>query len=135
MRVVIDTNAIVSAYLGGALAPILEAFVAGKFELILSRPILDEYLDVLRRPKFKIRRDELEDFVSLLIIRAEFVSPSEVVSVIQTDPSDNKFLEAALEGKATSIVSGDNHLLELKAFRGIPILTAHQLMEQLVDQL
>jgi predicted nucleic acid-binding protein len=53
------------------------------------------------------------------------------VTVIATDPSDDKFLEAALEGKADCIVSGDKHLLALKAFRGIPILTARKFIERL----
>ena len=134
MRVVVDTNVIVSAYLGGSLEPILEAFVAGKLKLIISRSILAEYLDVLSRPKFKIRQDELDDFISLLIIKSEFVTPTETIKLIQADPSDNKFLEAALKGKADSIVSGDNHLLALKTFSGISILTAHQFIEKLSDQ-
>jgi putative PIN family toxin of toxin-antitoxin system len=131
MRVVIDTNIIVSAYLGGALEAILKAFKAGKFKLIVSETIADEYFRVLRRPKFMIERDEFEDFVALLVSKAEFITPTEVITAIQTDPSDNKFLEAALEGKADYLVSGDNHLLELQIFREIPILTAHNFIEQL----
>jgi putative PIN family toxin of toxin-antitoxin system len=134
MRVVIDTNVIISAYLGGALEPILQAFKGGKFKLIISKVILDEYLDVLMRPKFKIRQEELDDLISLLIIKTEFVTPTSAVNVIQADPSDDKFLEAALEANATSIVSGDNHLLELKTFRGIPILTAHEFIDLLTEQ-
>jgi putative PIN family toxin of toxin-antitoxin system len=131
MRVVIDTNVIVSAYLGGALEGILRAFQAGSFNLIVSKAITDEYFDVLRRPKFQIESDEFDDFASVLIIKADLVSPQTTITAIESDPSDNKFLEAALEGKADYIVSGDAHLLELKAFRGIPILSAREFLEQL----
>jgi predicted nucleic acid-binding protein len=54
-----------------------------------------------------------------------------MVTAVEADPSDNKFLEAALEGKAIYLVSGDNHLLDLKTFRGILILTARDFIERL----
>ncbi len=131
MRVVIDTNIIVSAYLGGVLEIILKEFKTGKFIFVVSKAIADEYFHVLRRPRLKIERDEFEDFVSLLTRKAEFVAPTETVTIIKADPTDNKFLEAALEGKADCIVSGDSHLLELKTFRGIPILTAREFIARL----
>jgi len=131
MRVVIDTNIIVSAYLGGVLEEILKAFKAGKFTFIVSKSIAEEYLRVLSRPKFKIERDEIDDFASLLVSKAEFVMPTETIAAIPSDPTDNKFLEAAVEGKAIYIVSGDSHLLELKTFRGIEILTAKEFIARL----
>jgi uncharacterized protein len=124
MRVVIDTNVIVSAYLGGALEVILRAFQTGKFQLVVSKAIVDEYFDVLKRPKFKIEFDEFNDFAALLLNKAEFVTPTETLSIIQSDPSDDKFLEAAQKGKVTCVVSGDGHLLELSSFRGIKIISA-----------
>jgi putative PIN family toxin of toxin-antitoxin system len=131
MRVVIDTNIIVSAYLGGTLESILKAFVKGKFTLIVSKPIADEYFDVLIRPKFKIKRDEFDDFAALMMSKAEFVQPTETISAIEPDPSDNKFLEAAQEGKADYIVSGDSHLLDLQSFHGIPILSAREFLDRI----
>jgi uncharacterized protein len=126
MRVVIDTNVIVSAYLGGVLEKIIVALRAGKFTLVVSNAIVDEYLKVLRRPKFKIERDELDDFAALLLRKAEFVTPLETISAVQADSSDDKFLEAALAGQARRIVSGDKHLLTLKTYRGIAVITARE---------
>src|SRR5215211_9317115 len=123
MRVVIDTNIMVSAYLGGALKVIIVAWKSGKFTLVVSDAIADEYREVLRRPKFQIEQTELDDFFSLLLDKAEFVIPVENLNVVTEDPSDNKFIEAAIAGKARLIVSGDNHLLELKSFKDIPIIT------------
>ncbi len=133
MRAVLDTNIIVSAYLGGALENVLKAFKTGRYTLVVSDPIVDEYFKVLKRPKLRIKPDEFDDFASLLLVKAEFVTPSEVVTAVKADPSDNKFLEAALEGEADCLVSGDNHLLALKFFRGIPIITAREFIEQLQD--
>ncbi|MCC6498714.1 MAG: putative toxin-antitoxin system toxin component, PIN family [Anaerolineales bacterium] len=131
MRVVIDTNIMVSAYLGGVLETVIIRWRSGKFTLIVSNEIADEYHEVLNRPKFKIEREEVDDFFALLFSRAEFVEPAEGIDVIKSDSSDNKFLEAAIAGQADYIVSGDNHLLDLREFRSIPIITARKFIEKL----
>ena len=134
MRVVVDTNIIVSGYLGGALEEIIVAWKSGKFALVVSKAIADEYLKVLRRPKFKIERAEVDDFAALLLKIADFVIPLKSINAIPADPTDNKFLEAAVEGKANLIVSGDGHLLELETFRNIPIITAREFITRLENQ-
>jgi uncharacterized protein len=121
-RVVIDTNVIASAYLGGRLEAIIVAWIAGKFVLMVSNQIVSEYLNVLSRPKFKIARAELDDFAALILSKAEFVLPQEIIHAVEADPSDNKFLEAAIAGQADHIISGDGHLWSLRYFRGIPII-------------
>jgi len=130
-RVVIDTNVMVSAYLGGRLETIIVAWIEGKFVLTVSNQIVNEYINVLSRPKFKIARAELDDFAALILSKAEFVVPGERIRVVEADPSDNKFLEAAVTGQADYIVSGDKHLRDLKEFRGIAILTPSAFLEQL----
>ena len=82
MRVVVDTNIIVSAYLGGALEGIIVAWKSGRFTLVVSKEIAEEYLDVLRRPKFKIESTEIDDFAALLLDRADFVVPLESLNVV-----------------------------------------------------
>ena len=131
MRVVLDTNIIVSAYLGGALEGIIVAWKSGEFTLVVSKEIAEEYLDVLRRPKLKIEKTEIDDFAALLLDRAEFVIPLETLDVVADDPSDNKFLEAAVAGNAKFIVSGDGHLLELESFRKVVIISARQFVDML----
>ncbi len=131
MRVVIDTNIIVSAYLGGVLETVIIRWKSGKFTLIVSDEIADEYHEVLNRPKFKLERAEVDDFFSLLFSRAEFVESIEEIDAIKSDSSDNKFLEAAIAGQADFIVSGDNHLLNLGSFRDIPIIPAREFIDGL----
>jgi uncharacterized protein len=130
MRVVIDTNVFISAVLGGRVGIILDEWKAKKFTLIVSEPIVHEYLDVIRRPKFKISPREIATIIDYLFKNAEFVTPLEAIAIIKSDPSDNKFLEAAWQGKADYVVSGDEHLLELKIFRDIPCINAHDFIEQ-----
>lgn len=131
MRVVLDTNVLISSVLGGALGVILDQWKHGKFDLVISEAIAHEYLDVINRPKFKIPQDEITAVTDLLFHQAEFVTPQETIHVVSVDPTDNKFIEAALAGNAKWIVSGDDHLLQLKTYRKIEIITAREFITQL----
>jgi len=124
MRVVLDTNIFISSVLGGKLSVIIDEWKAGRFKLIVSEAIAREYLDVIDRPKFKIPKIEIVTAIEYLLQNAEFVTPEEKVVVIVADPTDNKFLEAAVAGKVDYIVSGDRHLLDLGSFSDIPIIKA-----------
>jgi len=134
MRVVVDTNIIVSGYLGGTLEAIIVAWKSGKFTLVVSAAIVDEYISVLKRPKFQIEHTEIDDFTALLLDKAEFVIPVDEIKAVNDDASDNKFIEAAITGKANLIVSGDKHLLELESFQDIPIITAKEFTEKWMNK-
>ncbi len=134
MRVVLDTNIFISAVLGGRLAIIVNEWRAGKFKLIITDEIAREYLEVINRPKFKIPQTEIIAVSDYLLQLAEFVTTEEEIQVIVADPTDDKFLEAAVAGKVDFIVSGDGHLLDLKSFRDIPIITAKEFINWLEGQ-
>ena len=132
MRVVLDTNVLISAILGGASGRILDLWRAGKFDLVLTVEVVQEYYDVLKRPKFKLPPEVIASIGAFLYRKGIFVTPEEKILAITDDPKDNKFLEAAIAGEADVLVSGDHHLLSLKAFRGIRILSINQFLEGLV---
>ena len=101
---------------------------------LLSQEIFDEYLRVLTYPKFQLSSSEItrvleHDFLP----HAEFVRVTSRVEVIAADPSDNKFLACALDGRADVLASGDHHLLALKRFHATEILTARQLLDRLAS--
>lgn len=131
MRAVLDTNIFISAVLGGRLGIIIDEWKAGKFKLIVTDAIAREYLDVINRPKFNIPQAEIIAVSDYLLQLGEFVTSAEEIHIIVADPTDNKFLEAATAGQVNFIVSGDNHLLELKSFREIPIITAKEFISWL----
>jgi predicted nucleic acid-binding protein len=60
---------------------------------------------------------------------AHIVNPRDKISMVKEDPDDDKFLDCAIECKADYIVSGDRHLLELRGYPGIKIITASQFLE------
>lgn len=122
-RVVLDTHVLISSLWDGLPGRLIHLWQGGKIHVLLSAPILEEYLAVLAR--FDPGEEELDRFAALLgqSHLTEWVSPQEKVSAVVEDPSDNRFLECAVMGKANALVSGDRHLLKLKQFEKIPILS------------
>jgi len=133
MRVVLDTNVFVSAVLGRTLQILFDHWRSGAFILVVSDEIVQEYLGVLRRPKFKLTSEIIDPIMAQIFQLAEFVTPDVHIQIVQADPSDNKFLEAAFTGQATYIVSGDNHLLDLKSYQGIAVVTPREFLS-ILDQ-
>ena len=122
MRVVADTNVLVSALIfpGGSPEAVYRLALEGKIELVTSRPLLAELGRVLTE-KFGWDAERTEAAIAQLVRLAEIVDRAETLSEIEADPADNRVLEAAGEGEADAIVSGDRHLLALGSWRGIPI--------------
>jgi len=131
MRVVIDTNVIVSRYLSpkGSPAQILKQWKRSVFDLVVSEAVLQEYQEALLYKHIQAlhRRNagEVQRIVANFRKLSILVEPEEEVTVITSDPDDNKFLACALAGRAEVIVSGDSDLLSLKQYQGIHILPPH----------
>jgi len=129
MRVVVDTNVIVSRFLSqtGPPGSIYAYLIQRRFEFIASPEILAEYSTVLLRPALMNahRTDvvEVTEAVVLMTRPAHVVSPTVRLPGITADPKDDKFIECAVEGGADVIVSGDKHLLELGSYEGIQIVS------------
>jgi putative PIN family toxin of toxin-antitoxin system len=128
LRVVIDTSVLVSAVLLPRSVPRL-AFdsVRRSGRILISDATIDEFESVLRRPKFARYIAEIDrlEFLARLVELAEIVEIRDRIAACR-DPKDDKFLELAVSGGATSIISGDRDLLTLNPFRAIAILTPQE---------
>jgi uncharacterized protein len=124
MRVVLDTNVLVSAALKQQSIPAMAAHIAARRGgLLKSRATERQLFDVLARPYFASLVDpETLTWLKDLLAAAELITITERIAACR-DPTDDKFLELAVDGRADAIVSGDGDLLALHPFRGIPILT------------
>ncbi len=127
MRVVLDTNVIVSATLirGGNEDQILRAWQHGSFDLVLSPPILEElgralFYERLRKLRW-MTDGEVAELLRALAAGGVVVSGRVKVKASR-DPDDDKFLAAAIEGVAEFVVTGDRDLLDLKSHRGVRIV-------------
>ena len=108
MRVVLDTNVLVSALLKrhGNEALVLTATLAGKFELIVSPAVLAEYELVLPRPRFGFSPAEVRAALTALRHAGRLVRPTQTIEKCP-DESDNRFLECAEAGRADYLVTGN----------------------------
>ena len=125
-RVVFDTNILVSALVfpGGRGEAALRRIIEQTDQLVLSRPIVDELLDVLAR-KFARDAEELAHVAVFVTELAVVVAPKRRLRVVKDDP-DNRILECAVAGRAEIIVTGDKALLALKLYQKIRILTLRE---------
>ena len=129
MRVVLDANIYVSALISskGNPAKIINKWLAGQFDVVISRPIIDEILRVtayerIQQKYVKVRENRLE-FVELIAKQGIWEDPLEKLAVVSGDESDNRYVECAVAGNAQYIVSGDEHLIAVGEYNGIVIVT------------
>jgi putative PIN family toxin of toxin-antitoxin system len=123
MRVVFDTNVLVAALVfpGGQGDAALRRVIDGTDQLVLSRAILDELLEVLSR-KFARDAEELAHVAVFVSELATVVTPKRRLRVV-LDDQGNRIIECALAGNAHAIATGDKGILALKSFEGIDLLT------------
>ena len=131
-RVVLDTNVVVSALLFRGEVSLLHALWKKKaFTIVASREIVEEYLRVLVYPKFNLTEKEIRDIIQEeLLPYIEPVMVAEELKGVCIDPDDDKFLACAEAAKADVIVSGDEHLLSLKKYKGRPIVTVEKFLKK-----
>ena len=134
-KVVIDTNVFVSGLnFSGKPRGVLDLMRKGEIGVVVSPFILEELEKVLEE-NFGWSRKQVEDVIERIKARALEVNPDVEVSVIEAKENDNRILECALEGKAQFIVSGDKrHILPLKEFQGIKILSPADFLKTLSGQ-
>jgi len=129
MRIVVDTNIFVSSFFGGIPRQIVDYWFSGNVILCVSRPLLREYLEVLRR--FQFNR---EDLFGRLVTAFEkgpnvlFVDSPKEQNWIEEDPGDNKFVACAVSLHAEYIVSGDSHLREAGEIGGVEIVSPREMV-------
>jgi putative PIN family toxin of toxin-antitoxin system len=128
-RVVADTNVYISALnFSGAADEVLALGRAGAIQLFVSPPILGEIEGVLLR-KFGWAAARVREAAKAIRGFAVLVNPSEMVSVVHEDESDNRILECAIASGADTIVTGDRHLLKLGRFRDIVIVSPREFLD------
>jgi hypothetical protein len=116
----------------GTASRLVPLWQSRRITVLISRQILDEYVRVLAYPKFRLSDQEIRALVEEeLLPFVDTVRVRRRLAVVERDPDDNKFLECAVTGRASYLVTGDRDLHEVGSFRGITILTAGQLPERL----
>lgn len=138
MRVVLDTNVVVSGtFWTGASFQVLKLVDRGRAVMIITLPIIREYDEIIHSEEILDKTTIVQQanikIVQKLLSTAVLVQPLERISIVKNDPDDDKFIEAAVEGKADYIISQDHHLLDLKDFRGIKIVSPEEFLRLMKD--
>lgn len=131
IRVVLDTNLVISALLfSGPPSHLVSAWQSGRLRLVVSAPVLDEYIRVLAYPKFKLTNAEIRGLLEeelLPFIETVTVPPAVIPNV--RDPDDVKFITCATTAGVRWLVSGDDDLLSLHHVQSVEILSVMALQQ------
>lgn len=128
-RVVFDTNVLISGYLWkGSARKAIEQVRQKQWVQLISDEAVNELIRVLAYSKFGLTAAEMEPIIQDLLSISEHVNVKSQLNIIAADATDNIFLNLALDGQANVIVSGDHHLLDIKRFRDISILSIRKFL-------
>ncbi|MCE9647254.1 MAG: putative toxin-antitoxin system toxin component, PIN family [Chloroflexi bacterium] len=131
LKVVMDTNVFVSGvFFKGPPYEILKAWQEGKFELVVSQEILDEYRRVGQILSAERPKVDLTPILTFMIEHAKVYQPVELEESICEDPDDDKFFACALASGSQVIVSGDKHLLKVSGYQGIEVLKPREFVDR-----
>lgn len=121
-RVTLDSNVYLSGFVfGGKPKRVLEMAIDGEIEVAVSDPIIQEVRRHLLG-KFGWSEPRAAEAIESITEFAKHVTPTEAIDTVPTDPDDNRVLECAVSAGSQTIVTGDDDLLRLVAFRGIEIV-------------
>jgi hypothetical protein len=130
-RVVIDTNVVVSALLFGRVpGRLMSRWERGSIRPHASKEIVDEYIRVLAYPKFELTEHEIDFLVyGELLAHFEIVEVLPAKPIVRSDPADDKFIWCAETAGIDIIISGDTHLLRMKTYGEIRIMSPAKFLE------
>lgn len=127
--IVVDTNVLISAYLWrGRPRQALQLIRSGGYQLLSCRQTIDELVRVLSL-KFSLDTSDIYRIVEDIRSIGKAIVVTSVERPITSDPTDNIFVNLALDGKSDLIISGDSHLLGLKGFKNIRVVTVAEFLD------
>lgn len=135
MKVVLDTNILISAFVfGGKPREILELIIIKKKIIgVTSKFALNELLGVLE-VKFKYSESELDKIEKLIEENFTITNPQKIPEIIKKDIFDNQFLAILNVSKIDYIISGDAHLLKIKIYKNVPIVTVSYFTDKILSK-
>ena len=129
--VVLDANVFISAiFWEGKSYTLVKKAISQDIIVFISNYIIEEIRRVLARD-FNLEKQEVDDILNALLYFTHLIEPKESVTVIKDDPKDDKILDCAIACNAEFIVSQDNHLLNLKNFKNIKIISPEEFLKTL----
>ena len=129
--VVLDANVFISAiFWEGKSYTLVKKAISQDIIVFISNYIIEEIRRVLAGD-FNLEKQEVDDILNALLYFTHLIEPKESVTFIKDDPKDDKILDCAIACNAEFIVSQDNHLLNLKNFKNIKIVSPEEFLKTL----
>ena len=130
-RVVVDTNVFISSFFGGNPRKIIDLWKSGEITLCLSKPVVDEYIEVLRRLGLQNEK-EIEELLSLFAhgFHVAFTAKTPELHIVEKDPDDNMFIECAVALKAGFVITGDKALKAIQDYMNIKIVSPSEFLSK-----
>jgi predicted nucleic acid-binding protein len=131
VKVIVDTNVLISGiFFGGPPRAVLEAWVAGRYELLVSPSMVDEYVRTCDRLGTSHPNLEYQSILAAIVGHATLVADVPGSEPISADPDDDKFMLCA-DANGAIVVSGDKHLQDVDGWRGVPVVKPRDFFESL----
>ncbi len=129
-KVTFDTNILISSTLwkNSISRRLLDRLILQYTDIFTTEEILEEYSNVLKRD-FNFSKEEIEEKLEIILSFATIINTQIKINIIKDDPDDNKILECAIASDSEFILSYDKHLLSIKEFRGIKIITPEEFLK------
>jgi putative PIN family toxin of toxin-antitoxin system len=133
-RIILDTNLWISFLISKDFSKLDSFLFSKKIELVFSQELLDEFLDVVKRPKFRrfFTNEDIEDILETIEEFAIFVPVNSRTDICR-DPKDNFLLSLAKDSNAQYLLTGDKDLLDLKLFENTKIITISNFLNSFLD--
>ena len=124
-----DTNVFISSFFGGNPRKIIDLWKSGEITLCLSKPIVDEYIEVLRRLRLQDEK-ELEELLGLFAhgVHLVYTAKTPELHVVEEDPDDDKFIECAVALKARFVITGDSAVKKIQDYMNIKIVSPREFL-------
>jgi len=131
LKVVIDTNVLMSGiFFTGPPFEILQKWHQGKFEIVISPAIEEEYNRVAQRLNSNFPDIDIRSILEIIKNHSKSVNIFKKISNVCSDPHDDKFFECAVNSDCTLIISGDRHLLDASGFMNIRVLKPRDFLDK-----
>ena len=127
MKIAADTNFLVSAtqWNYSISHRLLKKLIINNVEIFTTKEVLDELAEVLKRD-FLYNEEEIKNILERVLQFVTLVTSSKKLDIVKEDPDDNKIIECAIESNADYIISYDKHLLKLREYENIKIITPEE---------
>jgi len=135
MNITVDTNFLISAtqWDNSVAFKLLKRLLEANIKIFTTKDILDEFSEVLQRD-FKYNKEETTNILEEILVFVNIIEAQEKIKIVKDDPDDDKIIECAIASNSNYLVTYDRHLLKIKKYKSIKIITPEEMLKLKIKQ-